>query len=342
MPDISDSRTRLVTASEGRCHPATRPRRVVRCLTAAPTTPPARHRGRPATCWSTCAARATTRTGTTPSRSTSTTLAAVAGLSKYHFLRLFTATYGAHPGRVRLAAADRAGPGPAAGDQPDGHRGVPRGRLLQPRLVQQPVPRARRREPERVPAALRRSGAPHIPGCYMFMWGLAERRLLRNRGEATRAARRVLASSHDHQHLPRQRLREGHRRVQAPSTPTSSASRRSDDITLGDGYRWCTVVHPSQPELQVHLTDSGPAALRRAGRRDEARPGRGRHARARPERRRLPARPTRSCRAKGVEFLQPPRSGPTASRRCARQLRQLDGARGATRLHAGADFEGFA
>lgn len=31
-----------------------------------------------------------------------------------------------------------------------------------------------------------------------------------------------------------------------------------DDITLGDGYRWCTVCHPSQPELQVHLTKPGP------------------------------------------------------------------------------------
>ncbi|MEE6258136.1 VOC family protein [Plantactinospora sonchi] len=30
------------------------------------------------------------------------------------------------------------------------------------------------------------------------------------------------------------------------------------DITLGDGYRWCTVNHPSQPELQVHLTHPGP------------------------------------------------------------------------------------
>ncbi|SCL27638.1 Catechol 2,3-dioxygenase [Micromonospora rhizosphaerae] len=30
------------------------------------------------------------------------------------------------------------------------------------------------------------------------------------------------------------------------------------DITLGDGYRWCTVKHPSQPELQVHLTIPGP------------------------------------------------------------------------------------
>jgi catechol 2,3-dioxygenase-like lactoylglutathione lyase family enzyme len=31
-----------------------------------------------------------------------------------------------------------------------------------------------------------------------------------------------------------------------------------DDITLGEGYRWCTVNHPSQPELAVHLTIPGP------------------------------------------------------------------------------------
>ena len=30
-----------------------------------------------------------------------------------------------------------------------------------------------------------------------------------------------------------------------------------DDVTLGD-YRWCTVAHPSQPELNVHLTTPGP------------------------------------------------------------------------------------
>lgn len=29
------------------------------------------------------------------------------------------------------------------------------------------------------------------------------------------------------------------------------------DLTLGD-YRWCTVKHPSQPDLQVHLTTPGP------------------------------------------------------------------------------------
>ena len=31
-----------------------------------------------------------------------------------------------------------------------------------------------------------------------------------------------------------------------------------NDITLGDGFRWCTVKHPNQPELQVHLTIPGP------------------------------------------------------------------------------------
>jgi predicted enzyme related to lactoylglutathione lyase len=31
-----------------------------------------------------------------------------------------------------------------------------------------------------------------------------------------------------------------------------------DDITLAEGYRWCTVVHPNQPELQLHLTIAGP------------------------------------------------------------------------------------
>ena len=43
------------------------------------------------------------------------------------------------------------------------------------------------------------------------------------------------------------------------------------DITLGDGYRWCTVRSATQPELQVHLTEPGPpipddmvAAIKRA------------------------------------------------------------------------------
>ena len=31
-----------------------------------------------------------------------------------------------------------------------------------------------------------------------------------------------------------------------------------DDVTLGPGYRWCTVSHPNQPELLVSLTVPGP------------------------------------------------------------------------------------
>lgn len=31
-----------------------------------------------------------------------------------------------------------------------------------------------------------------------------------------------------------------------------------DDVELGDDFRWCTVGHPSQPELEVHLSTPGP------------------------------------------------------------------------------------
>ena len=30
------------------------------------------------------------------------------------------------------------------------------------------------------------------------------------------------------------------------------------DLTLGDGYRWTTVGHPKQPELEIHLNVPGP------------------------------------------------------------------------------------
>jgi predicted enzyme related to lactoylglutathione lyase len=81
-----------------------------------------------------------------------------------------------------------------------------------------------------------------------------------------------------------------------------------DDITMGD-YRWCTVVHPNQPELQVHLAIPGPpispdlvAAMRRA--QDEG----GLNG---------PGLNVDDCqktyeelRAKGVEFLQKPEKRP--------------------------------
>ena len=67
-----------------------------------------------------------------------------------------------------------------------------------------------------------------------------------------------------------------------------------DDITLAGGYRWCTVVHPNQPELLVNLTIPGAAPSAGTRRGDEAGPRRGRDARPRTERRRLPRRPSRS------------------------------------------------
>ena len=31
-----------------------------------------------------------------------------------------------------------------------------------------------------------------------------------------------------------------------------------DDVRLAEDFRWLTVVHPSQPELHLHLTTPGP------------------------------------------------------------------------------------
>jgi predicted enzyme related to lactoylglutathione lyase len=82
-----------------------------------------------------------------------------------------------------------------------------------------------------------------------------------------------------------------------------------DDITLGDGYRWCTVVHPNQPELMVSLAIPGPPhspelveAMKRA--QDEG----GMHGLG---------LNVDDCQktyedlcAKGVEFIQPPSQRP--------------------------------
>jgi len=82
-----------------------------------------------------------------------------------------------------------------------------------------------------------------------------------------------------------------------------------DDIRMGEDFRWCTVFHPKQPELHLHLTtpsrplsDDLIAAMRRA--QDEGGlPGVGVHVddcRATYE----------DLKAKGVEFLQEPEERP--------------------------------
>jgi hypothetical protein len=78
---------------------------------------------------------------------------------------------------------------------------------------------------------------------------------------------------------------------------------------LGEDFRWCTIVHPAQPELQIHLTtpskplsDDLIAAMQRA-QAEGGLPGIGLN--------------VDDCRkayqelsAKGVEFLQPPEVRP--------------------------------
>ena len=88
-----------------------------------------------------------------------------------------------------------------------------------------------------------------------------------------------------------------------------------DDLQLGPDFRWCTVFHPKQPEVHLHLTTpSGPLPdyLIEAM---NARPGRGWAARRRDERRRLP-RDLRGPQGQGRRV--PPGAGGaarTASRR---------------------------
>lgn len=104
-----------------------------------------------------------------------TALAAVAGMSKYHFQRLFTVTYGLSPAaHVTRRRVERA-------------QDLLRATNLTVTEVCVAVGFSSlgsfsRRFSELVgetPSAFQRrwaaTGAPRIPGCYVFMWGLAER-----------------------------------------------------------------------------------------------------------------------------------------------------------------------
>ena len=103
-------------------------------------------------------------------------LAGVAGLSKYHFQRLFTATYGLSPAaHVSLRRVERA-------------QDLLRATNLTVTEVCHAVGfaslgsfSARFRElvgetPSEFQRRWAAAGTPRIPGCFVFMWGLAERR----------------------------------------------------------------------------------------------------------------------------------------------------------------------
>lgn len=102
-------------------------------------------------------------------------LATAAGLSKYHFLRLFKATYGLTPGEyVSQRRIERA-------------QDLLRATNLTVTEVCTAVgfsslgsfsTRFRAlvgESPSEFQARYAVTGAPHIPGCFVFMWGLAER-----------------------------------------------------------------------------------------------------------------------------------------------------------------------
>ena len=89
-----------------------------------------------------------------------------------------------------------------------------------------------------------------------------------------------------------------------------------EDVRLGEDFRWCTVVHPNQPELKLHLTtpskplsDDLIAAMTRA-QAEGGLPGVG-----------LSVDDCRKTfedlRAKGVEFLQEPEERPSRRRGAA-------------------------
>jgi transcriptional regulator GlxA family with amidase domain len=104
-----------------------------------------------------------------------TTLAAVAGMSKYHFQRLFTATYGRSPAaHLSLRRVERAQDLLRATNLTVtevchavgfSSLGSFSGRFRE--LVGESPSEFQRRYAAR--------GAPHIPGCFVFMWGLAEK-----------------------------------------------------------------------------------------------------------------------------------------------------------------------
>jgi AraC-like DNA-binding protein len=102
-------------------------------------------------------------------------LAAAAGISKYHFLRLFAATYGVTPREyLSRRRVERA-------------QDLLRATNLTVTEVCHTVgfsslgsfsTRFRAlvgESPSAFQARYAASGAPHIPGCFVFMWGLAER-----------------------------------------------------------------------------------------------------------------------------------------------------------------------
>ena len=111
-------------------------------------------------------------------------LAAVAGLSKYHFLRLFRATYGPTPGeyvsqrRIERAQDLLRATGLSVTEVcfAVGFSSLGSFSSRFKAVVGE--------TPSQFQARYAVAGAPHIQGCYVFMWGLAERSTVAATGES--------------------------------------------------------------------------------------------------------------------------------------------------------------
>jgi AraC-like DNA-binding protein len=115
------------------------------------------------------------------------TLAAVAGLSKYHFHRLFAATYGSTPAaylserRIERAQDLLRATNLTVTEVCHGVGFSSLGSFSTTfrRIVGESPSEFQQRYA---------AGAPHIPGCYVFMWGLAERSASQEKRPPTRAS----------------------------------------------------------------------------------------------------------------------------------------------------------
>jgi hypothetical protein len=65
----------------------------------------------------------------------------------------------------------------------------------------------------------------------------------------------------------------------------SSGFTPRTDVTMGEGFRWVTVGHPSQPELEITLMTPGPPLDDEAAALHPAAAGEGTERRTRPARR---------------------------------------------------------
>ena len=98
------------------------------------------------------------------------------------------------------------------------------------------------------------TGAPHIPGCFVFMWASPSVPQSRRSGNPPAIPSVVpMITNISIVSVFVKDIDESKKFY-----TDVLGFQEKDDITLGDGYRWCTVVHPSQPELNVSLAVPGP------------------------------------------------------------------------------------